>query len=148
VGPCAPSQSLGSVGFHKILFATDLSDDGQRAAEYTLQLARQYRAFVEVIHVLPRVLALNPQARELCDIYKHQLRKLIPPEAGAYQTDYRLEFGNPKEVIVNLAHTWESHLVILGVRRAQHLTSHLPGHVAFEVARCAPCPVLTVRNSE
>jgi nucleotide-binding universal stress UspA family protein len=54
---------------------------------------------------------------------------------------YGSEISN---TVVDYARTQKAKLIVLGVRRASMVASHVPAHIAYRIITEAPCPVLTV----
>jgi nucleotide-binding universal stress UspA family protein len=54
---------------------------------------------------------------------------------------YGSEISN---AVVEYAKQQKARLIVLGVRQASMVASHLPAHIAYRIITEAPCPVLTV----
>jgi len=66
----------------------------------------------------------------------------LPPEE-------LVKFGDPAEVILNVARERNADLIVLGVRKPEAtvgLTTHFGRTVAYRVISEATCPVLTIRG--
>lgn len=144
VGPAVPRQ-LGETDFRKILFPVSFDVDPHFACEWVEPLARRFHSHVLMLHTLPRAGHRDGRRSELAVAYQRKLEATLPCAGKPFRVDYIVNFGRPEDAILETAHTWEADLVALPVRRSSVLASHLPGHIAYEVIRRAPCPVLTVR---
>jgi nucleotide-binding universal stress UspA family protein len=136
----------------RILHPTDFSDEAAVAFRLACSLAKEHRAELLVLHVIPPPVAWGEEvARRDPDSYEEQLwnEYLLPmqsSEPGVVLTR-RMEEGVPEEVIVRVAAEWGSDLIVLGTHGRQGLSRLLLGSVAEHVLRIAPCPVLTIRGS-
>lgn len=144
VGPDAP-HSLGETDFRKVLFPVSFDVDPHAACEWVQPIAERFHAHVILLHTLPVARRYSRHSSELAVAYQRKLEATLPCHDQPFTVDYVVNFGRPEDVILETAHTWEAHLIALPVRRSSALASHLPGHVAYDVIRRAPCPVLTVR---
>ena len=128
-----------------ILCATDFSPESNHAARYAHALARAYGARITMLHVLPGLLASNPEAEKLAHIFVEEMRRQLPGVVpGKTYLECRLAFGEPSEEVFRLRETTQADLIVLGARHAGRYATHLLGGVAYRVAAGAECPVLTV----
>lgn len=147
VGP-GVAPTAGTAEFHRILFATDFSNESQAALPYAVSLAQENQARLTLLHVVesasPGYLA-DPQ-RVLATL-KEKLQGLLPREAALWcEPELALESGVPGEGILRVAEEQRADLIVLGVRPIRRLAAHLPIATAHEVVCHAACPVLTVRG--
>ncbi|HXE91688.1 MAG TPA: universal stress protein [Terriglobales bacterium] len=128
-----------------ILCATDFSPESSHAARYAHALARAYDARITMLHVLPGLLASNPEAEKLAHIFVEEMRRQLPGVIpGKTYLECRLAFGEPSEEIFRMREASQADLVVLGARRAGRYATHLLGGVAYRVVARAECPVLIV----
>ena len=132
-----------------ILHPTDFSDRSDAAFHLACALARDYRARVVVLHVVPPPLNWAEEvARRPPDSYRDQLwhEYLLRRQAPDPSTplEYRLEEGDPAEEILRVAEDTGCDLVVMGTHGRGGLRRLLMGSVAERVLRNAPRPVLTV----
>jgi nucleotide-binding universal stress UspA family protein len=157
VGPRVALPAEGEAGFaqrplRRILFASDFTPHSHRATGYALSLAQENQALLTLLHVVEESPPENSVARSrLRELFIRKLEELVPPEAEAWcQTELRVEFGEPDEVILRLANDPQAadgtDLIVLGVRKAANFPGHLPPATAYKVVCQAHCPVLTVRG--
>lgn len=128
-----------------ILCATDFSPESNHAARYAHALARAYGARITMVHVLPGLLASNPEAERLAHIFVEEMRRQLPGVVpGKTYLECRLAFGEPSEEVLRLREPTQADLIVLGARHAGRYATHLLGGVAYRVVAGAECPVLTV----
>ncbi len=144
LGPRVP-QLLGEVAFHKVLFPISFHVDVHAACRHLEPLLARFHSHVVVLHTLPGGRRFSPEAAQMAAQYQARLEKTLPCKGKPFTADYHVKFGDPATAILELAHTWEADLIAIPAHRGGRLVSHLPGHVAYEVIRQAPCPVLTIR---
>jgi len=147
VGPHSGSPS-GEL--HEILYATGFDHDSPIAA-YAVSLAREFRARLALLHVVPEAKAGDPESwRTLAASCKEILHKIVPPDTeGCTNVVYFVERGDPAQHILQLASLKEAGLIILGVQPEKAVpgaATHLPFAIAHKVASKAKCPVLTMRS--
>ncbi len=135
-----------------ILLATDGSREAELAATTAADLANATNSQLHVIHVgelLPTFLAqtevepaqLEREARELLD---EQVRRI--EEAGGTVEEAHLRLGRADEEIVDLAHSLDVGLIVMGSRGRGRIRRALMGSVSDSVVRHAPSPVTIVRE--
>lgn len=138
----------------KILLATDLSSQGDRALDRAAQLARQWDAQLTIVHAVEPEPA-NSAWRELD---APSWRR--PPDArGAIERGIRrdlredvanltvlVEDGPPAQVILDVAEREGCDLVILGAARDGAFGATLRRSVVEQVVRRSPVSVLVVKT--
>jgi nucleotide-binding universal stress UspA family protein len=143
VGPDVPSV-VGGFYLHKLLFPCALDSPVEDACSLVETLAGP-ESHVVVLHALPSGRRFSQSAPAMVERHQARMEREFPCQGKAFTADYVVKFGTATEVILDLAHTWEADLIVLPARRSGSFASHLPGHIAYEVIRKAPCPVLTLR---
>ncbi|MEO1411457.1 MAG: universal stress protein [Bacteroidota bacterium] len=144
----------------KILFPTDFSDAAQNAFEYTLQLAAEWGATVELLHVVyPQLEALDypvfvsRATQELVDTSREVLQSFIAKGQAAVQgrlagevdllTD--IEVGLPERSIVEVARRDSIDLIVMGSRGENRtLVEKWLGSTSLGVIEKAHCPVMVI----
>lgn len=139
--------------FERILLAVDGSDHATRAAKVAAELAHCVKStelrVVVAYDPIPPYLgepnlqdAINARLREAQEI----LRKTVEL-VGNSHIDVHTELieGNSAEVIIEVAKTRKSNLIIMGSRGRGRLVGLLLGSNSQKVVSHAPCPVLIVR---
>lgn len=140
--------------FKKILVPTDASENSQRAFGTALQLARQFGAEIELLHVTftPEALgyALSngvsvPQ--EQFDINGEQtlLVTLNSIDIGSVPVRKKQIPGHPAAVILDEIKKEKIELVVMGSRGYGPLAGSVLGSVSQRILHGAACPVLIVK---
>jgi nucleotide-binding universal stress UspA family protein len=147
VGPNVQENYGGK--FDSILFATDLSPQSLRAAQYAISWALETHAHLTMLHVISD--HLNDRLTD--DVLEWQRKALIElrswiPEDATFWCEPRAEvaLGDPETEILAAAERYKSNLVVMSVRKAGMLASHAPWALASRIVQKAKCPVLTVRD--
>jgi universal stress protein A len=133
-----------------ILHPTDFSEPAECAFKLACSLARDHRARLVVLHVIPPPRShAEVLARAAPDSYGDQmwreLQSIHPPDA-AVTVDRLLQEGHPAKEIVQTAIDYNCGLIVMGTHGRTGLRRLLMGSVAEEVSREAACPVLTVKT--
>jgi len=146
-----PHFTAAKADIREILFATDFASEAPAAVAYAVSLAQEFEARLTLLHVVP-----EPKPGDLVswsdvqESSKKLLRKLVPPEAGAWcKPEYFVERGDPGQRILDLANVRAVDLIILGAQPEKGVpgaATHLPIATAHKVVAHANCPVLTVRS--
>jgi nucleotide-binding universal stress UspA family protein len=136
----------------RILLATDASQEAHLAATTAAELASTTGSELHVFHVgelqptfLPQTelepAHLEREARELLD---EQVRRV--EGAGGTVEEAHLRLGRADEEIVELAHSMDAGMVVMGSRGHGRIRRALMGSVSDSVVRHAHCPVTIVRQ--
>jgi K+-sensing histidine kinase KdpD len=129
-----------------IVFATDFHTSTIDAIRYAARLSQLTGAPLHCLHVLPRTLEAAGQSWIVPEIMSEALMQIathsgLGLEAPTCATIYGSEISN---AIVDYAKQRNARLIVLGVRQASMLATHLPEHIAYRIITEAPCPVLTM----
>jgi len=142
----------------RILHATDFSPASQAAFKKAVELAKQSRAELVVLHVMSPVVYTVGEGYMSPKMYDElaastrawasgqldrQLRKA--KVAGVRARGLLLE-GLAHEQIVRAAKSQRAELVVIGTHGRSGLAKFFVGSVAGRVVSAARCPVLTVRG--
>ena len=150
-------RQSGMLSIRRVLWPTDFSEGAGRAFPYAAALASWHEAELHVLNVetASALSASGPDASFPLSI--DALDQLLagdgdPPQhvdlkALSVVQEQRSE-GAPPETIVSYAEECEADLVVTGTQGRRGLQRFLIGSVTEEVLRTAPCPVLTVRNTD
>ena len=141
-----------SLGFKRILIATDFSDASEHALAYAIAIARRYGSELSVVHAIPPEprdrIPLEPLPRELNRrrLEAERQMKVIAEKARIEDLNHHLllEQGRVWDVVASVMQSEEVDLLVLGTHGRGGLKKLALGSVAEEVLRLAPCPVLTV----
>ncbi len=147
VGPQAKTDPPQEVELKRILYATDFTAKGERAAAYALSLAQEHQAKLTLLHVIEAVDDVSLKSVEALRVMSlKRLEAIVRPEERAWcDPTCVVTIGNAADEILAVARQRAVDLIVLGVHRATGLTTHLPLGRAYKVVCQAPCPVLTVR---
>lgn len=147
VGPEVAAPSPTGI-FERIVYATDFSPEAAKAAILALSFAQDRGSHLYLCHVLPRGDRDHPiDGLELTQQYTAALRSLVPDAAREWcEPECIVEHGYAADGILLLAHRVNADLIVMGARRLSHWFEELKAGIAYQVARAAVCPVLTVRG--
>jgi nucleotide-binding universal stress UspA family protein len=140
----------------RIFHATDFSDASRPALAKALELAKQDRAELLLLHVLvpPSPFLgnklpssyLDLQARARRDAERRLAAAVDRANEGGVRVQAKLIAGAPAEEILRVARRWHPDLIVIGTRGRTGLGRIFMGSVAERVLQRASCPVLTVRR--
>lgn len=141
----------------KILLATDLGGNSERATEYARLFVGQFNAELHVLHVLEDVptntpvfgggIVLNTYVHESASVAEQKIHALfesswrIGKQLVAATAD-----GEPSAQILRYAKELHVDLIVLGTHGRSGLSQILLGSVAAQVTHHATCPVVVVRS--
>jgi general secretion pathway protein E len=139
----------------KILFPTDYSAASTAALRYAVSLAKQSDALLSVVYVeppsLPPLGAVTP-GESVNHPEEAALTKLLESLAGAPEHAARYELrsfrGDPAAEILRLADAEDVDLIVMATAGRSGWRRVLMGSVAEAIVRGAPCPVLTLKESQ
>jgi nucleotide-binding universal stress UspA family protein len=147
--------------FKKILIAVDASDYSQKAVQYGMDLARQLKSEVALIHVDEFPIMANVGGDpimgdqmiimpELVEIQKdsanHLLEQMVSEYGKGLTVTKILKSGDIKSEILETAKSWEASIIIVGTHGRTGLDHFLLGSMAESITRHSECPVLIVPN--
>lgn len=146
VGPrvYASARSLPSNG--PVVFATDFDFTTIHAIRFAACFSNLNSAPLHCLNVLPRTLEGCSHAEIVPAIMSEALQQLanesgVVVEHPICATTYGSEISY---AIVDYARQQNARLIVLGVRQASLLASHVPEHITYRVITEASCPVLTM----
>ncbi len=141
----------------KILYPTDFSEPSKVALEYAAELARQFGAELEILHVmfdetqvvsfyLPQV-TMQSLSTDIETGSAKQLDEFIKSQPALKGVNYttKLIKGTPFIEITKHAKDTAADMIVIGTHGRTGLDHVLFGSTAEKVVRKAPCPVFTVR---
>jgi len=141
--------------FNTILIPIDVGDRSTSALATALELARQSRARVALIHVVQRVAGVQPD--ELRSFYRRLLRlseRKLKRAAGQFVRNgiaVRTEacIGEPVAEIVRAAARNKVDLIVMGSHTVDPARPTRGwGTISYRVGLLCGCPVLLVKRSE
>ena len=144
-----------------ILLPTDFSEHSRLATNYSISLAREYKADIIVLHVLERVAEftsmIGNDLPDVVSVYYGDLfrsvqkrAKEICNRAREYNVTAheRVISGNPRHEILAIARSEQIDLIVIGTHGRRGFSRVIQGSVAEAVVRHAPCSVLSVKQPE
>ena len=129
-----------------VVFATDFDPATMDAIRFASTMCAATHSPLHCLHVLPRSLESAPDQHAMKQILTEALHQ-VARESGAVlpfpvcATSYASEVSN---AVVEYADRQHARMLVLGVRQASMLHSHLPPHVAYRIITESTCPVLTM----
>lgn len=143
--------------FTKILVATDLGKASREAVTAAAQFAREQRASLYVLNVVPDPMTqpwtaeaygidlprLTEDLRQGALAELNRLAASIKPELPVVRADVLV--GAPASAIIGYAREQGVDLIVMGTHGRGPVRRAFLGSVADRVLREAPCPVLIVR---
>jgi nucleotide-binding universal stress UspA family protein len=145
---------------NSILAPTDFSTHSERAVSYACGLAERLGAALHLLHVLSEILPAGPDPllmpvmppqfyEENEERASETLNRLLNPAWGTPASVVpAVRWGSPVESIVSYAVDQRVDLIIIATHGRTGLSHVLLGSVAERIVREAPCPVLTIRDSQ
>ncbi len=118
----------------RVLVASDGLDDSDSLVHFAARLAGLQSAATTLVHILGAESHMHPHRLE------HQAELLARAPAAGVSSELRVEVGNPRHVIVELARELGASLILMGSRRRSGLQAL--GSVSRPVVAHAHCPVL------
>jgi len=149
--------------YRRILVAVDGSETSNLALEHALQLAKDQRAQVRIVHAvesLHQLVALSGgtffDIDELLDSLRREGKRVLEASlerAKAFGVDAEtavLEAKDPvdrtAQILVQEARNWDADLIVVGTHGRSGFDRLFLGSVAETVLRSASVPVLLVRH--
>jgi nucleotide-binding universal stress UspA family protein len=141
----------------KILVPLDFSAASMRALDYAVELAKPFRAAIDLIHVhLPDEASpvagaghLLLQSAEAIERLNEELTGIHRKRMPAFRPEScHIRGGVPYQEIIRLAREIGVDLIVLSTRGHSGLKHLLLGSTAERVVRTARCPVLVVRRGK
>ena len=141
-----------------VLVAVDFSERSRVALAAGVALAEPFGASVEVVHVVQNAgphPGLAPGALSLADAYpaqdtivRERLHRFAEGVPGLVLAAVHVALGLPSRVVPALATERGAGALVLGTHGRTGLAHALIGSVAEAALRRAPCPVLTLKETE
>jgi nucleotide-binding universal stress UspA family protein len=125
-----------------VLHPTDFSERSRFAFDFACSLARDYRAQLIVLHVMP--VPLVQEKRDYREEMSGLLDRMEAPDPRV-RVERRLEQGDPAPQILRVAEETGSDLIVMGTHGRTALSRLTMGSVAEEVVRQAHCAVMTLK---
>ncbi len=130
----------------RIVYCTDFSSNSERALQYAISVAAEYRAELTMLHVVEGA-PDSTSADAIVAARTEQLNKLIPDSQRKYfNVRTVVRFGKPYEEIVGYAKEVQENLIVMTARGRDALDRALFGTTTYRVIQLGPCAVLTVHT--
>jgi nucleotide-binding universal stress UspA family protein len=143
------------ITFRNILVPHDFSETSEAAVRYAIALAHSFRAKLHLLHVSDKAklemateFPLGLDGNLEVAIRERLPKFLTPSEQKEFQPVFEVRSGSPAAEIVRYATERSIDLIVMGTHGRGLVAHAVMGSVAEKVVRTAPCPVLTVRNSQ
>jgi nucleotide-binding universal stress UspA family protein len=148
VGPHVRRPEENGVPFRTILYATDLGPTAPNGALFAIAFAQEFGSSLHVMNVVPTAAA--QQSHEWLEPQKHYhrtLERLVPQRANEFCDPHTyVESGTAHDRILDHIRENNVDLLVLGIRKAAHLSIEMRTSGAFRLIADAPCPVLTITS--
>lgn len=146
VGPRVSNSSKVGQLQGPVVFATDFHRTTIHAIRYAASFCRTTKSPLHCLHVLPRALEGGSQNQIVPQIVTEAMHHVATENGTAIDEPicaitYGSEISN---AVVEYAKRHEARLIVLGVRQASMIASHVPAHIAYRIITESPCPVLTI----
>jgi nucleotide-binding universal stress UspA family protein len=142
VGPHVMGPEEIPLAFQRIVYATDLSSQAAKAANYALSFAEDSGAHIYLCRVVDESDALTATTIEES---LSSLRDLVPHTAYDWCTpEFVIEYGSVANVILGLARRVNADLIVLGARRSSFWLTYIDTGLTPALLAEAECPVLTI----
>ncbi|PVX24777.1 MAG: hypothetical protein CW716_09400 [Candidatus Bathyarchaeum sp.] len=131
----------------KILTAVDGSTHADKALEYAVQLARNYRADLALVHVEEdKLISIGgPQVVDCIGTVGECILKDASSKVQGVTFKPMLKYGSPAEVLIKLASKADVDLIVVGSRGLSSVRRFLLGSVSDDISMHARNSVLIVR---
>lgn len=149
------------ISIKKILYPTDFSDPSGFALEYAVELAKNFDAELEIVHIivdetqivsfyLPQATAAMLSEDLEKGAQKHLREFLISRGDTLEGVKYtsRIIKGTPFVEIIKAAKEGNADMIVIGTHGRTGIEHVLFGSTAEKVVRKAPCPVFTVCSKD
>jgi nucleotide-binding universal stress UspA family protein len=157
VPPHAVPSTSASVSFRQILCPVDFSPSALLALGFSIDLARQAKGSVTVLHVLEWLAEEEPRPsthfnvpeyrRYLVDDAHERVQRLLTDvSTKCSKIEGVVVIGRPHREILRTAAARRTDLIVMGAQGRAGVELALFGSTTQQVVRHAPCPVLTVRG--
>lgn len=146
VGPQVSESAMANQLEGPVIFATDFHRMTTHAIRYAEPFCMASKSPLHCLHVLPEGLD-SKFPNKVVPIIMTQALQNVATESGTTVSSpicavtYGSEISN---AVVEYAKKHQAKLIVLGVRRAPMLASHVPADITYRIITKAPCPVLTI----
>jgi len=140
VGPRAHQLEPG-IAAGPVVFATDFHESTVPTVEYAELFSLTMQVPLHCVNVLPEAIRDGAPTQIVPQIITDALHRVVSHETPS--TVCAVTYGSEiASAIVDYASKHNASMIVLGVRHASMLASHLPAHIAYRIMKEATCPVL------
>ena len=143
----------------RIVVPVDFSEFSGAALHYTKELAASFNATLDVIHVIEERLHpafYNTGVFSIYDIEPRIESKILEELKAFYsnttgpevKAGFTILYGNPAKEILHRLETQQADILVISTHGLTGVKRALLGSVAERLVREAPCPVITLKNTE
>ncbi len=142
----------------KILCAVDFSQHSDQVAAYAATLAKAFGAEIIAVYAAPDLaqydnLHVSPTTLEgtLDEIFsgaEKNMEHFVPAAFNGVNVQGVVVTGDPAEEILEMAHSSDADMIIMGTHGRKGIERILFGSVAEQVVKSATIPVLTIRPTQ
>lgn len=149
VGPLVRNTAKLMQAESPVIFATDFQVTTVRAFGYAALFCKLMKVPLHCLHVLPLTFEGTSQRHLIPQIMTDALHQLAAENGKTVDPPVcAVAYGSEiSATVIGYAKQHNAKLIVLGVRKAPMLASHIPAHVAYRIIAEAPCPVLTMAFS-
>lgn len=144
VGPHARKPQDGPLVFRRIVYSTDFSAHGAKAAIFALSFAQDSGAHIYLCHIA-KTGETTPEAELRDTEFNAALSKMIPESVYEWcSPETVIRHGEPAKAILDLATNVDADLIVLGARNSSFWLKHVEHGLTPDLLAEAHCPVMTV----
>ncbi len=146
VGPQASNAPRAAQLKSPVVFATDFHLTTTHAICYAAAICKVTRSPLHCLHVLPRTLEGGSRRHITLQIMTEALKHVASESGTTIDPPVcAITYGSEiSSAVVDYARQQKAKLIVLGVREASMVASHVPAHIAYRIITEASCPVLTM----
>ncbi len=146
VGPQASNAPRADQIKSPVVFATDFHLTTTHAICYAAAICKATRSPLHCLHVLPRTLEGGSRRHITLQIMTEALKHVASESGTTIDPPVcAITYGSEiSSAVVDYARQQKAKLIVLGVREASMVASHVPAHIAYRIITEASCPVLTM----
>ena len=140
-----------TVGWKKIVFATDGSRYSGKATESAISFAKSYGGALSVVSVVDIPSEFNAEAPQVVESMVRKAKEYVynvkkQAEAAGVTCEAFVGEADAYKAITNLAKEQDASMIVVGSHGRTGLRRLLMGSVTEKVIGYAPCPVLVVKS--
>lgn len=148
-GASRKAVDTGPDGRHRlrrILYCTDFSNNSERALEYAISLAAEYKAELTLLHVAENAADLATAEAIIADRMQELDKLISETERKNLNVRSVVKFGKPYEEIGRYATEAQTSLIIMTTRGGNAVERVVFGSTTYRVIQFGCCPVLAIHT--